>query len=756
ANDGTADSTDTYTITLTINPATIAPTITTTSLDEGVVGTAYSQLLAATGDTPITWSIDSGDLPDGLTLDPDTGVISGTPTADGTFTLTVMAENSEGDDTKALSIEINPAAPPGTAPAITTNSLDDGVVGAFYNDTLAATGETPITWTIFDGSLPNGLSLSGNTISGKPGTKGSFTFTVKAENSVGSTTKQLKIVIRAASSGGDGSTGGSSGDNSATPPIVPDKKPDQPVIAGTTVSAIIGSSGLYTAAIPDYAIANAISAAQTQASQQNRTANGISVAINVETPSTANTFGIVLTQPTLQRLISAQTRSLEVNGSLVSLDFDLQALQEIQRQSKGDVTITLTSVHSLSSAAQALIGARPVYNVAIASVKEGKTVAITSLIKGRVTLSLPYTPHKNEAVGYLFGVYVDGNGKATRIPGSAYDTNSKSILFDSNHFSVYGVGYTEPSADFMDISTHWARNSIDYVVGRGLFGEISDTTFSPDTAMNRGMLVTVLGRLAGADVSGYKISSFTDITADSSFLPYIEWAYKKGIVSGIGNQQFAADQAVTREELAAILQNYAKATGYTLPVTREAVTFADSINIGSGFRDAVKAMQQAGIMNGKKNGYFEPQGVATRSEVAVMLHRYIMLTISSDTALGWAKNDDGQLMYYKDGRALTGWQKLDGKVYCFEPDGAYTKGWKQDGKGNWYYFWTDGALVGWWDIGSETSKKHYYFTADAIMVSGKWLEIDGKWYYFYDDGALAVSTKIGDCEVDENGVRITK
>ncbi|AFA50139.1 leucine-rich repeat protein [Acetobacterium woodii] len=88
----------------------VAPAITTNSLDNGVVGTAYGKSLTATADSPITWSIDSGDLPDGLTLNANTGHISGTPTTSGTFSFTVKAINNEGDDIKALSIYISSAS----------------------------------------------------------------------------------------------------------------------------------------------------------------------------------------------------------------------------------------------------------------------------------------------------------------------------------------------------------------------------------------------------------------------------------------------------------------------------------------------------------------------------------------------------------------------------------------------------------------------------------------------------------------------
>ena len=85
---------------------TNAPAITTTNLTGGTVGTAYSETLAATGDTPITWSIESGSLPAGLSLEASTGVISGTPATVGTASFTVKATNAAGSDTKALSIDI--------------------------------------------------------------------------------------------------------------------------------------------------------------------------------------------------------------------------------------------------------------------------------------------------------------------------------------------------------------------------------------------------------------------------------------------------------------------------------------------------------------------------------------------------------------------------------------------------------------------------------------------------------------------------
>ena len=172
-----------------------APTITTGSLPDGTVRTHYSHTLTATGDTPITWVIESGVLPAGLTL--NAAVIAGTPTTAGTSNFTVIAANAEGSDTKQLSITIASGTPGGTAPAITTSSLPDGTVGTAYNHTLTVTGDTPITWNLGNGtSLPTGLSLSGTgAITGNPTAAGTFNFTVRAANATGSVTKALSITI---------------------------------------------------------------------------------------------------------------------------------------------------------------------------------------------------------------------------------------------------------------------------------------------------------------------------------------------------------------------------------------------------------------------------------------------------------------------------------------------------------------------------------------------------------------------------------
>lgn len=185
-------------LSLTINSAPPVLSITTTSLPGGNVGQAYSQPVVATGGTlPLTWAIVVGTLPQNLSLNPSTGVISGTPTATGNSSFTIQVSDVGGQvDTQPLSILIGPAVPP----TITTTSLPGATVGTPYSETLLATGGTgTLVWSRSAGSLPVNLSLSpAGVISGTPTNTGTSSFTVRVTDALSqSDTQPLSITVAA-------------------------------------------------------------------------------------------------------------------------------------------------------------------------------------------------------------------------------------------------------------------------------------------------------------------------------------------------------------------------------------------------------------------------------------------------------------------------------------------------------------------------------------------------------------------------------
>lgn len=437
--------------------------------------------------------------------------------------------------------------------------------------------------------------------------------------------------------------------------------------------------------------------------------NGIAVQYDAKTAAAYDGFSITIQRATLDRLIAAKVKVVTLNTGIVDLTFDLASLQEIQKQATGNITLTATRETGLTGDALAAVGSRPAYRLSVNYTgKDGKAAAVTNFGAGRVTVGLAYKPAATEQTGSLFLVYsADGKG-AEWLYQSSYDRTSGNVVAATGHFSVYGVGY-KPAPAFADTVNHWAKADIDFVASRGLLAGTGDATFTPDGTTTRGMFVVALGRLAGIDPAAYPSSRFTDVAATAYYAPYVEWAASKGIVTGTGDKTFSPDATITREQMAAIMQRYADKLGYTLPVAREAEIFADEGQITSGMKNAVQAMQQAGVMNGKGGHRFGPKDTATRAEAAAVLRRFVEIVIDPAAAGGWGQNDAGKWLYYEDNKPVTGWKQIDS---------------------TWYYF-----------------------DAAGLMQAGGWREIGGKWYYFFPDGAMAVNTKIDGYEIGPDGAR---
>lgn len=193
-----ADATKTGTVTITV-PA--GPSVATSALTAGTVGTAYSATMAGSGGIPpYTWSITNGTLPAGLTMTA-AGVISGTPTATGAGTANLTFKMTDSGSPNPLSATATLGLTVNAAPAVTfttASSLTAGTYNAAYSATVAATGGAgALTYSITSGALPTGLTMSAaGVISGTPTVVGSFSITVKAADAFGdSATKVLALTV---------------------------------------------------------------------------------------------------------------------------------------------------------------------------------------------------------------------------------------------------------------------------------------------------------------------------------------------------------------------------------------------------------------------------------------------------------------------------------------------------------------------------------------------------------------------------------
>ncbi|MDF2672300.1 MAG: hypothetical protein K0R09_565 [Clostridiales bacterium] len=473
------------------------------------------------------------------------------------------------------------------------------------------------------------------------------------------------------SSSGSGSSSSDKKDSDTTvitPPAITEIL-NPPTKATATIPSTV-TNGTANVTLSQSTVADAISKAQAEAKKNGTEENGIAVEIKVDTKNnTPSSLSANLPKVSVDALVKAEVKDVCISSGAAAINLNLETLKTIQKEIDGDVTVSAKKVDNstLSAEAKALVGNRPVFDFSITGTNGKK---VTDFGKGMVSVSIPYTLGANEKAGNVVAYYIDNEGKVQEIPNSVYDEKTKTLMFTTNHFSQYAAGYKEDKVTtFTDIANHWAKEVIEFVTARGLLGETEKGKFSPDGAMTRGMFVTALGRLAEVDVSSYKTSKFTDVKVDSCYLPYIEWSNKNGILKGATETTFAPDQSITREQMAVIMTDYAKVMGFELLQVHAGNTFADNANVGSDAKTAVKQMQIAGVLTGKNSNVFDPQGTTTRAEVSGLLKRFAELVINRNTAEGWLQNDSGSLLYYKEGKALTGKQTIDGVSYEFNQYG---------------------------------------------------------------------------------------
>ena len=182
-----------------------------------------------------------------------------------------------------------------------------------------------------------------------------------------------------------------------------------------------------------------------------------------------------------------------------------------------------------------------------------------------------------------------------------------------------------PADEFTDIHEgDWYYEAVRYCVVQKLFSGVSDTLFSPNTPMTRGMFVTVLSKLADnleIERSDHTCT-FEDVPAGAWYEQAVAWAAGCGIVSGYDAQTFGPNDPVTREQMMVMLMKFAETMAISVPPQGDSVEFTDHASIHSWAKDAVDRASRAKLISGYPDGTLRPQGTATRAEVASLFRLF--------------------------------------------------------------------------------------------------------------------------------------
>lgn len=410
---------------------------------------------------------------------------------------------------------------------------------------------------------------------------------------------------------GSGSNPGSptAGSAATTPPTT--------TVSGSTATTTVMpavSNGAATGSVTADQMNDALKKAQAAAGT-NGTPN---VTIQVSGASGASSVGTTIPHASMQTLVSGGVGALTVSGPTGSVSFDAAALKTISDAS-GDVTVTAAKTNSstLSAAAQALVGSHPIFTLSVTS--GGSAI---SRFGGDVTVSVPYTPTTGEDTNAIVIYYIAADGTPTLVPDARYDAATGTVVFTTTHFSTYAVGYNKVS--FTDVSAKaWYADAVTFLSARGVTSGTTATTFSPDATLTRGQFVTMLLRAYGVATVTNPTDNFTD-AGNTYYTGYLAAAKKLGITSGVGNNRFAPDNAITRQEMFTLLYNALKVLD-KLPAGAYGKTlssFTDSGSVASWATDAMTALVKAGTVTGSK-GTLNSTGTTTRAEMAQVLYNLL-------------------------------------------------------------------------------------------------------------------------------------
>ena len=180
-----------------------------------------------------------------------------------------------------------------------------------------------------------------------------------------------------------------------------------------------------------------------------------------------------------------------------------------------------------------------------------------------------------------------------------------------------------PANPFKDVNEiDWFYDAVQYARDKGFFDGTSETTFTPNGTMTRGMFVTVLGRMAGVDAEDYaRQSAFKDVPANEYYAPYVAWAYKYGIADGTDEGRFSPNAVINRQQMATFFVRYFEAFDVDYDTGKNVTTIpADIAEVSPYATDAVMKLWAQGLLNGDDIS-FDPESSATRAQTATLAMR---------------------------------------------------------------------------------------------------------------------------------------
>jgi 3',5'-cyclic AMP phosphodiesterase CpdA len=288
---------------------------------------------------------------------------------------------------------------------------------------------------------------------------------------------------------------------------------------------------------------------------------------------------------------------------------------------KAEIVIGAGDKSGLPSDVKAAIGDRPLISLSL--LLDGAQTDWENP-DAPVSVSIPYTPTAAELANpeNIVIWYIDGSGNAVCVPNGHYDPVTKTVVVEVTHFSDYAVAYNKVA--FKDVTAGaWYNKAVSFIAARDITAGTGGGNFSPDAQLTRGQFIVMLMRAYEIAPDKSTAGNFSD-AGSTYYTGYLAAAKRLGISDGIGNNMFAPEKEITRQEMFTLLYNALEEIGKLPAGTtgKPLSSYGDAGQIASWAKDAMTLLVETGTVSGS-NGMLAPAGTTSRAEMSQVLYNLL-------------------------------------------------------------------------------------------------------------------------------------
>ncbi|MEA4961635.1 immunoglobulin-like domain-containing protein [Lutispora sp.] len=346
-----------------------------------------------------------------------------------------------------------------------------------------------------------------------------------------------------------------------------------------------------------------------------------SVVINIPVIPNVSAYTLEIPADSLNGRYGKASLTLNTGIGSITIPSGMLSGMSYQGGRTANITIAVGDKSKLPDDTKAAIGKHPLIQLILTM--DGQQTGWNNPA-APVTVSIPYTPTAEELAHSesIIIWYIDGAGKVVSVPNGHYDPATGTVTFTTAHFSYYAVGYNKVS--FNDVMAGaWYDKAVSFIAARNITTGTGGGNFSPEAKLTRGQFIVMMMRAYDISSDADSKDNFSD-AGNTWYTGYLAAAKHLSISNGVGDNNFAPDREITRQEMLALLYNALRAIGRLPEGTagKPLSSFSDAENIASWAKEATALLVETGIIKGNGGKLF-PIDTTTRAEMAQMLYNLL-------------------------------------------------------------------------------------------------------------------------------------